>query len=213
MVIIEGNAWRGVYLSKRGTLSGAFLFHLVRNDLVSGFRSVMFRVDSNHVTGLRDIPHTFIPMVFFHVVTRMLLQQTVNGIVCMNGGKRLRRANAVNDDVLSLASGRSLRSMDVEMALMHNRIPVDGINVLDHFPFVVVNDDVILEGFFDLGQEVCVDDGNFLGSFRIFRLEFKTEHDLLHFFINVGGRGAGFGSGGRDGIISVGKGGAISLAS
>jgi hypothetical protein len=88
----------------------------------------MFHVDANHVTGLHDIPHAFI------------------------GG-----ANAMNDNVLALASGCSLRSMDVEMALMHNWIPVDGINVLDYFPFfVLVNDDVVLECFFDLGQEVCV---------------------------------------------------------
>jgi hypothetical protein len=127
----------------------------------------MFQVDANHVTGLRDVPHAFVPMVFFHVA-RMLLQQTVNCIVCMNGYERLRRANVVNDNVLALASGRSLRSVDVETALMHNRIPVDGINNLDFFPFVVVNDNIVLKVFFYLGQEVCVDDGNFLGIFRIF---------------------------------------------
>jgi hypothetical protein len=45
--------------------------------------------------------------------------------------------------------------------------------------------------------EVSVDNGDFLGSVHIFRLKFEAEHDLLHFFINVGGSGAIFGSGGR----------------
>jgi hypothetical protein len=69
--------------------------------------------------------------------------------------------------------------VDVKMALMDDGIPVDWIDFLDHFLFVVVNDDVVLEGFFDLGQEVSMDNGDFLGSVRIFWLKFEAEHDLL----------------------------------
>jgi hypothetical protein len=95
--------------------------------------------------------------------------------------------------------------MDMEMALMEHGIPINWINFLDYFSFIVIDDNVILEGFIDLEQEVSMDNGNFLGSIGIFWLKFETEHNLLHFFINVGGSGASFGSGGRDGVICVGR--------
>ena len=101
----------------------------------------------------------------------------------------------------------------MEMALMDHGIPVDWIDVLDLFPFVIVDDNVVVKGFFDLGQEVSMDDGNFLGRIGTFWLKFETEHDLLHFFIDVGGSGTSFGSGGRDCIVRVGRVGTIRFPS
>ena len=119
----------------------------------------------------------------------------------------------MNNDVLALASCRSLRSVDVEMALMDHRSPVYGVDFLDHFSFVVVDNNVVFEGLFDLGQEVSMDNGYFFGSVCIFRLELETERDLLHFFIEIDWLGTGFGSSGRNVVIIVGRGGAVSFAS
>jgi hypothetical protein len=133
----------------------------------------VFRIDSDQTAALRDIPYAYVPMVFLQIA-RMLFQQTVNRVVGVNRGERLRRANLVDNDVLAFMSCRSLGSVNVKMALMDHGIPVDWINFLDHFPFVVIDDDVIFKGFFDFGQELSMDDGNFLGSIGVFWLKFKT---------------------------------------
>jgi hypothetical protein len=127
----------------------------------------VFWIDSNQIAALRDIPYTFVPMMFLQIA-RMLFQQTVNRVVGANCSERLRRANSVNNDVLAFASCCSLGGMDMEMALMDHGIPINWIDFLDYFPFVVIDDNVVLEGFFDLGQEVSMDNGNFLGAASAF---------------------------------------------
>ena len=103
--------------------------------------------------------------------------------------------------------------MEVEMTLVHNRVPVDGINVFDHVAFVIENDDIISKGFFHLGQKVSVHDGYFLGCYGVFGLKIETDGNLLHFVIEIDGNSTSFGSGSGDIIISVGWGRAISWAS
>ena len=110
----------------------------------------------------------------------------------------------VDDSVLVLAIFRSLRGMEVEMTLVHNRVPVDGINVFDHVAFVIENDDIVSEGFFHLGQKVSVHYGDFLGCFGVFGLKIETDGDFLHFVIEIVGNCTGFGSGGGDIVLSVG---------
>jgi hypothetical protein len=47
--------------------------------------------------------------------------------------------------------------MKVEMTLLGDRGPVNGIDGFDNFAFVVEDDDIIIKGFFDLGKEVGMD--------------------------------------------------------
>lgn len=58
----------------------------------------------------------------------------------------------MDNGVLVLASFRSLRCMEIEVALMHDRIPVNRIDVVDRFAFVVEQDNVVGEGFLHLGK-------------------------------------------------------------
>ena len=110
----------------------------------------------------------------------------------------------MNDSVLVLAIFRALRSMEIEMTLVHNRVPIDGINVFDHIAFVIEHDDIVRKGFFHLGQKVSVHDGYFLGCFGVFGLKIEPDGDFLHFVIELDGNGTSFRSGGGDIILSVG---------
>jgi hypothetical protein len=121
----------------------------------------------------------------------------------------------VDESVLVLAILQSLRGMEVEMTLVHNWVPIDGINVFNHTAFIVEHDDMISKGFFHLGQKVSVHDGYFLGCFIVFGLKIKMDSDLLHFVIKIDGNSTSFGSGGGDIILllKVGFGRTISWVS
>jgi hypothetical protein len=63
----------------------------------------------------------------------------------------------MNDDILALAIARANDGVKVEMALVGDGSPIDGIDGVYHFVFVVVDCNVVVEDFLDLGKEVRMD--------------------------------------------------------
>ena len=90
-------------------------------------------------------------------------------IVSTNGRKGLGSPDPMNDDILALAIARADDGVKVEMALVGDWSPIDGIDGVYHFVFVVVDCNVVVEDFLDLGKEVHMDESHFLGCIGIFR--------------------------------------------
>jgi hypothetical protein len=87
----------------------------------------------------------------------VLFEKGVDCVVSINGREGLGRPNPMGDYILALASTQANGGVEVEMALVGDGGPVDGINGFDHFVFVVEDDNVVIEGFLDLGKEVGMD--------------------------------------------------------
>jgi hypothetical protein len=81
----------------------------------------------------------------------------VDRIVGTNGRKRLGSVDLMDDYILALAITRADDCVEVEMALVGDGSPVDGINGFDNFVFVVEDGNVIIEDFLALGKEVRMD--------------------------------------------------------
>jgi hypothetical protein len=87
----------------------------------------------------------------------VLFEEGVDCIESTNGRKRLGSPDPMDDYILALAITRADDHVKVEMALVGDGSPVDGINGFDHFVFVVEDSNVVVEDFLDLGKEVHMD--------------------------------------------------------
>jgi hypothetical protein len=145
-----------------------FFGHHVGDDLVGGFGGVVFGVDADKVSSLSDVPNCFFPVVLFDE-TRVLFEKGVYHVVGTNGGERLGGPNPMDDNIFALASTRAGDGVKIKVALVGDGGPVDRINGVNNFAFVVENGNIIIEDFLDLGEEVRMDESHFLGCIGIFR--------------------------------------------
>ena len=117
------------------------------------------------------------------------------------------------DDIFALASTRAGDGVKIKVALVGDGGPVDRINGVNNFVFVVENGYIVVEDFLDLGEEVRMDESHFLGCIGIFRYKLETDRDLGRFVSSKDGSGASFRGCGRNVVIGDGRRRAISLAS
>ena len=165
--VIELDARGGMDHSERRAFARTFLGHHVGDDLVGGFGGVVFGVDTNEVSSLGDVPDCFVPVMLFDE-TRVLFEKGVYRVVGTNGGERLGGPNPMDDYVFVLASARAGDGVKIKVALVGDGGPVDRINGVDNFVFVVEDSYIVVEDFLDLGEEVHMDESHFLGCISIF---------------------------------------------
>jgi hypothetical protein len=116
----------------------------------------MFGVDTNEISSLGDIPDCLVPVVLFHEAG-VLLEKRMDHFVSTNGREGLGGPDMMDDYILALVSSGANRGMKVEMTLVGDGSPVNGINGFNNFAFVVEDGDIIIKDFLDLGKEVGMD--------------------------------------------------------
>jgi hypothetical protein len=169
---------------ERRAFARTFLGHHVGDNSVGGFGDVVLGVDADELSSLSDIPNSFVPVVLFDE-TRVLFEKGVYCVVGMTGRERLGGPNPMDDYILALAtSTRAGDGVKIKVALVGDGGPVDRINGVDNFVFVVENGDVVVEDFLDLGEEVRMDESHFLGCNGTFRYKLETDCDLGRFVIS-----------------------------